>query len=333
MATIRDVAIRAGVSVATVSHVMNESRFVAPETKARVLSAISELDYRRDGIARSLRRNRTGAIGAIISDITNPFFADLVKGIDSVVHDLRDPISVILCNTEEDAAKELFYIEALMERRIDGLIAASAGGNERALRGLAERSFPLVLVDRLVPRVDCDCVTVDNLGAARDAVGHLVARGHRRIAALRATLNASSISERIEGYRCALVAAGLPVEPTLIVESESNVEDARRAGLRLLEQRPIPDAVFCTNNFMTLGLMRALNERGMTCPEDIAIVGFDDFQWADAFRPRITAVAQPAFEMGAEAARLLMSRIDKSRSGPSVRLTLPTSLRVRDSST
>jgi len=332
MATIRDVANRAGVSVATVSHVVNESRFVAAETKARVLAAISDLHYRRDGIARSLRRSQTGTIGAIISDITNPFFADLVKGIDNVVHNLPNGMTVMVCNTEEDPAKERLYLDVLMEKRVDGIIAAPAGANEDYFQGLLDQSFPLVFVDRSLRGLDVESVEVDNLGVAVETVRHLIDRGHRRIAVLKATLHASSIVDRVKGYEEAMAAAELPTSPDLIVECASDILAAQQGGSKILGLAPVPDAVFCTNNFMTLGMVRAINEGGLRCPKDIAIAGFDDFQWADAFRPRITAVAQPGFEMGQAAARLLVSRVDKTRNGPAVHTILDTSLMIRESS-
>ena len=256
MATIRDVASRAGVSVATVSAVTNETRFVAAETKAGVLEAIAELNYRRDGIARSLRRSQTGTIGALISDITNPFFSDLIKGVDHIVHKLPERGNVILCNTEEDPLRERFYLDLLMEKRIDGLILVPAGGNEAYFAALVARSFPLVLVDRTLPTVDSDSVLVDKLGAATEVVRHLVERGDRRIAMLKATLQATSIGDRILGYQSVMQEAGLAALPELIVESASDVDAALAARRRILDLDPLPDAIFCTNNFMTLGLTR-----------------------------------------------------------------------------
>jgi LacI family transcriptional regulator len=332
MANIRDVASRAGVSVATVSHVINESRFVAEDTKARVLAAIADLDYRRDGIARSLRRSHTGTIGAIISDITNPFFADLVKGIDHVVHSLPNRVNVMLCNTEEDPDKERAYLDVLMEKRVDGLIVAPAGDNGPYFKSLVEQAFPLVFVDRSLAGINADSVEVDNCGASDRAIRHLIDQGHRRIAVLKATLQANSIDNRLTGYEQAMADAGLEVLSELVVECASDVISAQAGGSKLLDLDPLPDAVFCTNNFMTLGMVRAIDARSLSCPEDIAIVGFDDFAWADAFRPRITAVAQPSIEMGEEAARLLMSRIDKTQIGPPVHKLLDTRLIVRESS-
>lgn len=332
MATIKDVATKAGVSVATVSHVMNASRFVTEETKDRVLVAIAELGYRRDGIARSLRRNRTGTIGAVVSDITNPFFSDLVKGIENTIHGFADRLNVILCNSEEDETLERELLDVLMEKRVDGLIIAPAGGNLAYLEALGRDGPPMVFVDRAMPSVAADTVTVDNVSASRVAVRHLIDRGRVRITVLKATLHASSIEDRVQGYRLTMAEAGLSVTPGWIVESASNIDAAHEAGRRLLALSPRPDAVFTTNNFMTLGLMRALNEAGLSCPADIAILGFDDFQWAEAFRPRITAVAQSGYQQGAEAARLLAARITKTESGPPVHRVIGTQLIIRESS-
>lgn len=332
MLTMRDVAMRAGVSIATVSHVINESRFVAPATKERVLAAIAELDYRRDGIARSLRRSRTGTIGAIISDITNPFFGELFKGIEDTLQRLPEPLNVILCNTEEDVEKERLYLDLLMDKRIDGLILAPAGGNVEVLAALADRSFPMVFVDRALPSVPVDEVMVDNFAASEELVRHLVEQGHRRIALLQATLHADSIEQRVVGYRSALEQAGIPFKRELIVESASDLDSAHLSGCRLLDIAPLPDAVFCTNNFMTLGMMRAIHDRELDTPADIAVAGFDDFFWADSFRPRVTAIAQPAYEMGQVAARRLCERIGSAVHTEPVRTLLPTQLTIRETS-
>ena len=332
MATIKDVAASAGVSVATVSHVTNESRFVSEETKVRVVTAIAELGYRRDGIARSLRRNRTGTIGAVVSDITNPFFSDLVKGIENTIHALPDRLNVILCNSEEDEARERELLDILMEKRVDGLIIAPAGGNLAYFEALGAEGPPLVFVDRVLPKVAADTVTISNLSASEEAVRHLIERGYERIAVVRASLQASSIEERVEGYRRALAKAGRQIQPEWVLESASNIDAAHDAGRKLLSLSPRPDAVFTTNNFMTLGLVRALNEAGLSTPDDIAVVGFDDFQWAEAFRPRISAIAQSGYAQGVEAARLLSARISKTESGPPVHRLIETKLIVRESS-
>lgn len=331
MATIKDVAERAKVSVATVSHVINETRHVTPDTRERVLAAIAELRYSRHGIARSLRRSKTGTIGVIISDITNPFFADLVRGIENAIQSIDPELNIILSNTDEDARRERLYIDVLMEKRIDGLILAPAGGNESYLADLVGRPFPTVFVDRALPRVDADAVLVDNRAGARRLVEHLLGIGHRRIAVLRATLHATSIDDRIAGYCDALAQAGIALEPSLTIDSASEIGAAFEAGRKVLALDRLPDAVFCTNNFMSLGFIRALHAEAFRCPEDISVAGFDDFPWADSFHPQLTAIAQPAFAMGEDAVRLLVDRMSKRRTGRGIQLMLGTELRIRES--
>ena len=331
MTTIRDVAKAARASTATVSHVLNGSRFVAAETKKRVEDAIRTLNYRPHGIARSLRRSRTGTIGVMVSDIANPFFADLVLGVEDVVHRDAGGYNFILCNTEENREKECMYFDVLSQKRIDGLILAPAGGNDEVIKDLMARGLPLVCVDREIAEVQADTIVVDNRAAALTLVRHLVAIGHRRIAVLRARLNANSIDERVNGYVDALAEAGLTPSASDMAESASNVDDACRIASDLLKARDRPDAIFCTNNFMTLGAMRAIAEMGLRCPADIAVAGIDDLPWTAGFRPRLTVIAQPGRAMGREAARLLLDRIAKRRTDAPVRTVLPTELHVRDS--
>jgi len=331
MTTIRDVAKAARASTATVSHVLNGSRFVAAETKKRVEDAIRTLNYRPHGIARSLRRSRTGTIGVMVSDIANPFFADLVLGVEDVVHRDAGGYNFILCNTEENRDKECMYFDVLSQKRIDGLILAPAGGNDEVIKDLMARGLPLVCVDREIAEVQADTIVVDNRAAALTLVRHLVAIGHRRIAVLRARLNANSIDERVNGYVDALAEAGLTPSASDMAESASNVDDACRIASDLLKARDRPDAIFCTNNFMTLGAMRAIAEMGLRCPADIAVAGIDDLPWTAGFRPRLTVIAQPGRAMGREAARLLLDRIAKRRTDAPVRTVLPTELHVRDS--
>lgn len=331
MATISDVARAAGVSVATVSHVINETRPVRPDTRRKVLAAVDKLAYRRDGVARSLRRAKTGTIGVLIADISNPFFADLVLGIEAAVHGASDPHTLILCNTEEDAAKEQLYLDLLQEKRVDGIIMAPIGLGSPASRRLIASGFPIVCVDRMLEGLACDAVVLDNREAAGRAVRHLLDRGHRSIAMLRAEQRTDTMDGRAAGWRDALREAGAAASSALVVTSESRIASAQVAALSLLDLEPRPDAVFTTNNFMTLGLMQAMAERGLRCPEDLAIVGFDDFPWAEAFRPRLTVVAQPAERMGREAVALLFDRLTKKRTGAPVRRVMAGELIVRDS--
>jgi LacI family transcriptional regulator len=329
--TIHDVARVAGVSSATVSHVINNSRVVAPATRQRVLDAIEALHYRRDGIARSLRRSSTGTIGLMVSDISNPFFSDLVRGVEDRIYGLDRGYNLILCNTDENPAKEKLYLDVLLEKRVDGLILAPAGGNAAYIRSLLGNGFPLVFVDRGLPALAADAVLLENSGAAHDMTAHLLRLGHRRIVAFQARLRANSIDERVAGWREALAEAGLAATADMVVTSESDIDCACAAALSMLQSGSRPDAVFCTNNFMTLGMLRALHRSGLRCPEDMAVAGFDDFPWADDFSPRLTVVAQPAYAMGEEAVRLLLMRLQHGQELPPARTLLQGRLIVRES--
>lgn len=331
MATIKDVAAKAGVSTATVSHVVNSSRAVSPETKKKVTAAIKALKYRPDGVARSLRVNQTGTIAVLVSDVTNPFFADFVRGVGDTAHQRGERYNLLLCNTEENTAREQRAIDLVLERRIDGIVMAPVGGNAAMLAELAENGLPLVFGDRKLKGVSVDTVVVDNVAAAGELTRHLIALGHKRIGLLEADLASSAIHERAAGFREALAEAGLELDPRHVAKSFSSIAAAEEAGKALLDAAPRPDAIFCTNNFMTLGMMQAVIDRGLACPEDIAVTGFDDFPWAAAFRPRLTVVAQPAYEIGRETATLLFDRISGRRTGAPIQMVLNATLIVRDS--
>jgi LacI family transcriptional regulator len=331
MATIHDVARKAGVSSATVSHVINNSRFVSPETRARVVEAIDALRYRRDGVARSLRRARTSTIGVVISDITNPFFSDLVRGIEDRIYGREEGFNLILCNTDEDTTRERMCLDVLQERRVEGLIIVPAGDNEDCLNEIVRSGLPVVFADRTVEGVEADTVLVDNVDGTFRLTQHLVGLGHRRIGVLQSERAATSVAERILGWRRALEGARIGVDVALVTRGGCTIEDARQAGLALLDDPGRPTAVLCTNNVMTLGMIQAIADRGLRCPEDIAVVGFDDFPWATAFSPRLTALAQPAYAMGTEAVDLLFARIAQDSLGRAVRRVLKGSLVVRAS--
>ena len=233
LATIQDVAKAAGVSTATVSHVINKSRYVKPETSTRVLAAIDKLRYRVDGVARSLRRSGTGTgtIGLMISDISNPYFSELVRGVEDAVYGTDKGHNLVLCNTDEDPSKELPYLNVMLEKRIDGLIRAPVGGNRGDLASLIDDGFPVVFVDRDLPDLLADAVTIDNKQSAIGLIKHLTGLGHRRIAVMYADVTADSIEERLNGYRNALAEAGLTTDLELFFHSGSSIEEARQAGL------------------------------------------------------------------------------------------------------
>ncbi|MEU6655176.1 LacI family DNA-binding transcriptional regulator [Streptomyces sp. NPDC046900] len=302
-----DVARAAGVSTSTVSHVLNETRAVRPETREQVLAAIARTGYRPNAVARALVTSSTNTIGLAISLLSNPYFGDLVHAIEA---DARAAgYTLVLGDTHDDGDIEQHIVRELQARQIDGLIIApSAEAAHTTLPQLMERGFPVVLIDRAAP-VEVDQVATENTAAAAELVGHLAELGHRRIGMVSGRAGLSTTTERLAGYQEGLVTHGLSVDPALVVEGGSNPEQAHDRVLELLTRPSPPTGLFVGNNAMTIGAMRAIRELGMRVPEDVALVCFDDFQWADLFEPRLTTMAQQVAEIGRESLALLLSRL------------------------
>jgi LacI family transcriptional regulator len=329
MATIRDVAKKAGVSVATVSHVINGTRKVAPETEARVRRAMEELGYQPNAIAQSLRKRTTYAIGILVSDITNPFFATLVRGAEDAA--LEAGYSVIVCNSDEDPQKEDMYIRALWRRRIDGmLIAPTRDGTSSALQELVRRKLPFVFVDRKAKGIEADAVLSDNIGGAYLATKHLIERGHKRIGIVLGIPGATTTEERLLGYRQALEEAGIPFSEDLVVWGGYRMEGGRKACAKLLSLSDPPTAIFSTNNLMTVGVLQELSYRRIKIPEEVAVVGFDDLEWAEIVYPPLTVVVQRPYEIGYQAFKILLRRLNRSEGMQEVRVSVE--LKIRRSS-
>ncbi|MBF8194344.1 LacI family DNA-binding transcriptional regulator, partial [Nonomuraea sp. K274] len=295
MPTIYDVAREAGVSAATVSRVLNGARTVDPAMVARVLTAVRELGYRPNAVARNLRRNRTTLWAVIISDIGNPFFTATVRGIEDVAQ--QAGYSVVLCNSDEDPAKEETYVAAALSEQMAGVIIASAG-SVKAARSLLDSPIPVVAIDRELPRGTVDTVVVDNEAGARTATEHLVAAGYRWIACITGPEGVSTADLRLRGY-----AAALPGEP-VVVRTDFREQGGYRAMSSLLASSERPDAVFVANNLMTVGALRCLADHRVDVPREMGLVGFDEIPWADLVRPSLTTVTQPTYELGRMAARL-----------------------------
>lgn len=300
----KDVAKKAGVSVATVSYVINNTKNVLPETRERVVKALTELNYHPNAIAKSLRQKMTNTIGVIISDTSNPFFTSMVRGIDDVVTKLG--YQLILCSSDEKPEKERKYLELLSQKQVDGVILAPTGGNVPYINDLLHRELPIVFVDRWLEGVKALSVVVDNEEASFQATQHLISLGHERIGIIVGLKELSSTKERLRGYEAALKANGIPVDPQLIKAGYSNTLEGYKAALEFSTISPRPTALFGTNNLMTIGLMQAIQNSHVRCPEEIAVVGFDDFDWATAFRPFLTTVSQPTYELGKTAAEMLI---------------------------
>jgi len=319
MATMAEVAKEAGVSITTVSHVLNGTRHVNEKTVARVRKAIEDTGYQPHSIARALAGAPTQSIGLAISGIANPYMVDFISAIEAEAaeHDY----TLLLGDTHDEPNKELQMVQELVRRRVDGLVLApSPGAMDQAVRYLAEQSTPVVLLDRFLP-LDVDQVGTENEEPAAQLVEHLAQLGHRRIGLVAGLEGLSTTEERIAGYRKGLQRGDIEFDPALIAHGASQHEPARAATKRLLEGADPPTALLAANSAMTIGVMHALRERGLEVPDDIALVAFDDFEWSDLFRPRLTVIAQPTRVIGARAVQLLLARLaEPGLAAQSVRL-------------
>ena len=328
MATIYDVARRAEVSPATVSRVVNGRANVDAGLAERVRRAMRDLDYRPNAVARNLRRSRTSFWAVIISDIDNPFFTTMFRGVEDVAQPAG--FSVLLCNTDNDPAREEQYVNGTMSEQIAGVIISPTPSSPH-VRRLMDAGVPVVVIDRHLPDTPVDTVLVDNEHGAEMATRHLIESGYRRIACLTGPADLFTADRRLAGYRRALAAAGRPYDEGLVRYSNFQQDGGYRAMASLLDGDTRPDAVFVTNNLSTVGAVACAFDNGIELPDDMGIVGFDDLPWAKLMRPALTTVAQPTYEVGRSAADLLNHRMaDPGR--PPTTLTLRTELKIRNSS-
>lgn len=330
MATIYDVARRAQVSAATVSRVLNGRNTVDPDLADRVLKAVTDLGYRRNSMARNLRQQRSSLWAVIISDVENPFFTSMVRGVEDVASSAG--YSVVLCNSDEDPAKEADYISVALEEQMAGVIISSSTDSAENISQLVEASCPVVVIDREIEGVEADAVLVDNEHGAEVATAHLIEQGFANIACITGPRHLSTAVQRLSGYWRALEAAGRPADESLVRYSDFRERGGHEAMAALLESGRAPGAVFVANNLMTVGVMECLSERGVSVPGDVGVVGFDEIPWADLVRPSISTVAQPTYDEGRRAAQLLVQRLAEPDVVPT-REVLESTLHVRDSST
>jgi LacI family transcriptional regulator len=328
MATIYDVARRAEVSAATVSRVLNGHSSVDPQLAERVRVAVAELDYRPSALARNLRRSRTSLWAVIISDVGNPFFTSLVRGVEDVAQ--SSGYSVVLCNSDEDPDKESNYVSVALAEQVAGVIMSPSGQPAAAAR-LLDAGTPLVLIDRELPDVRADSVLVDNEHGAAEATAHLLSGGYQRIACVTGPESVSTARRRLRGYQLAIADGGGSYDESLVRYGDFRETGGYQAMAGLLDLPEPPDAVFVANNLMAVGALECLRARGVTVPDQIGVVGFDDLPWSDLVRPPLTTVSQPTYELGQVAAQLLTERIsDRSREPTTV--VLKTELHVRATS-
>lgn len=324
---IRDVAERAGVSVATVSRVLNEAATVGPENRARVLEVIEELRYRPNRVARNLRRRTTAMIGVVVSDIQNPHFTELVRAVEDRAHEIGH--RVLLCNTDEDARKQGDYLEVLASERVVGVILAPSDPHGVEITELLDLGIPLVAFDRPVTDPRADQVVAANAEAARQAVEHLVAIGHERIGFIGGPPSVATAAERQRGYEQALAVHKLV---PAIADGGFRIEGGRQAADRLLDGRPRVTALVTGNNLMGIGTLAALRERRVAVPDEVAVVSFDDPFWAALMQPALTTLAQPVRAMAVRAVDLLLDQIAGERRATGRKVEFPLELRIRASS-
>jgi LacI family transcriptional regulator len=326
--TMKEVATLAGVSLATVSRVVNGDGKVRPDLAERVREAVGLLGYRRDLTATNLRRadRQSASVGLVFDDVANPFHAALLRGVETVAR--TRGVLPLVGSSDEDPGRERELAEAFLSRRVDGLIVVPAGADHSYLRPERDAGVALVFVDRPPAFIDADCVLSDNAGGATVATEHLIAAGHRRIAFLGDQARIFTATERLRGYREALSAHGIAYDPAL-VRMELHDSDAASAALADVFAAPEPPtAVFSAQNLITIGAVQRLRSLGLH--HAVALVGFDDLTLADSVEPGLTVVAQDAHELGRVTAELLFARLDGDR-GPTRRVEVPTALIERGS--
>lgn len=326
MATIKDVARHAGVSYTTVSHVLNKTRPVSVNARERVLIAVEALAYVPSALARSLKSNATGSIGLIIPNNTNPYFSEVARGIEDSCY--AAGYSVILCNSDDDPAKQRDYLNVLLTKRCDGLIVATLAQTDGEL--LRKMKVPTVLLDRAPKDMAIDLVAVDNAGGGALAAEHLLTLGRRRIACIGGPETLDISCERIAGLRQTLHNAGVDIADNMLSYADFTSAGGYTAASKLLSSASLPDAIFCCNDLMAIGALRAAAERDIKVPEALAIIGFDDIDLAQFVHPPLTSVAQNTRKLGQLTAQCLLDRIaDPSR--PVQRQTITPQLHIRGS--
>lgn len=308
MVTIEDVAKLAGVSQSTVSRVLNNKEYVKEETHEKVIKAIEELGYKPSRLARGLRINASQILGLIISDIQNQFFTSLVRAVEDVAY--QNKYAIILCNTDEDSDKEKLLVELMLSERVAGVIITPTREYDCPINILHEMKVPVVCVDRRVLDCETDTVISDNIESSFKLVNHLIENGHKQIGAIFGPSNITSFRERLEGYKRAFSVSGLPIVSHFIKQGTPKVAEGYSLANKLLNAAQTPSAIYAGNNLMALGAIHAIKDKGLSIPDDISLVSFDDQEWTRLMSPKITVATQPTYEMGKKAAELLMQRIE-----------------------
>jgi LacI family transcriptional regulator len=330
MPTIREVAKRAGVAPITVSRVINNSDYVNNATKKRVQAAIRQLGYVPNTLARSLRSRRTSTLALVLTDITNPFWTTVARGAEDAAS--QAGFSMMLGNTDESEEKQGRYINAVLEKRIDGILFVPAGSTAAVIRMAKRQNIPVVVLDRRIAGGKADVVRCDSEGGAYKLTRLLLELGHRRIAVLSGPADISTAEDRVRGYQRALSERGIPLRPELMQYGRFTVESGAEMAGRMMRLSPRPTAIFAGNNFIAIGALKTLQEARLRVPEDVALVGFDDLPANLTIDPFLTVAKQPAYEMGKGAAELLLARLAGTAPRGFQEVILPTEIEIYRSS-
>lgn len=329
MATMRDVAQAAGVSVTTVSHVINGTRFVSEELRQRVQRAMQELSYHPNVLARSLRQGITHTIGLVVPDNSNPFFAEVARVVET--RGFENGYSCILCNSDGELERELTYVSLLLAKQVDGIVFIAASSQSEHIALLTDQHIPAVVADRRMLDGDVDVVLVDNYRGGCLATEYLISLGHRRIGIITGPSDTTPSADRVRGYWDTLNAAGTPVDESLMVKGDFRYHSGAAGARQLLSLPDPPTAIFACNDAMAMAAMAAIRERGLSIPGEMSVVGFDDIPQASFTSPPLTTVAQPIEEIGRVATDLLMERMSGDASRPHQTVILDVKLVVRGS--
>jgi LacI family transcriptional regulator len=330
MPTIRDVAKRAGVAPTTVSRVLNNSGYVRASTRARVEAAIQELGYVPNRVARSLRLKRTHTLALVVTDITNPFWTTVVRGVEDAANEAG--FTVILCNTDESPTKQDAYLQVLLQKRVDGILLTPAHSTPEPVALIQRQKIPVVVLDRRVPGAEVDVVRCDSQEGAYKLVQHLLELGHRRIGVLTGPEDVSTSSDRVAGYRRALREAGLDEAHEWVRYGQFTLDSGAEGAREMLELDARPTAILAANNFIAVGALRVLYEAGLDIPGDVSLVAFDELTFDPSAVPFMTVADQPAYEMGQQATKLLIARLTDPAVDGCQEIVLPARIVVRRSS-